>query len=57
MEMLTTGVQGGADVWFREGISVGTELDGRALAVSSRYQPSGTRPLNRGALSHFTPVQ
>ena len=42
---------------FREGISVGTQPDGRALPVSPRYQPNGTRPPNRGALCHFAPIQ
>lgn len=41
----------------REGISVGKERRGRALPVLPRYQPSGTRPPNWGALSHFAPVR
>ncbi len=32
----------------REGISVGTELDGRALPVSPRYQQKGLRELPLG---------
>ena len=35
---------------------VTTQLGGRDLPASPRYQPSGTRPPNRGALSHFAPV-
>lgn len=35
---LTGGAGGGAEVRAREGISVCTELDGRALPDSPRYQ-------------------
>gem|GEM_PF-4457550 len=48
------GVQGGADVRFREGTSEGTELDGRALPVSPRYQSKGPREI--GGPSSFAGV-
>ena len=34
---LPGGARGGAEMRFRGGISVGTQLDGRALPVSPRY--------------------
>gem|GEM_PF-6355463 len=40
----------------REGISVGTQPDGRALSVSPRYQIRHKASRNRGALSYFIPV-
>ena len=40
---------------FREGISVCTELDGRALPVSPRYFPRVQTPLIEGVCPIFTP--
>ncbi len=54
---LPGGAEGGAAVRTREGISVGTEPVGEPFPSLPRYQPSGTRPPNRGALSHLAPVQ
>ena len=41
---------------FREGISVGTKLDGRALPVSPRYFPRVQTSQFLGGLSHFGPI-
>lgn len=40
------GAGGGADVLVREGMSVGTQPDGRALPVSPRYQSKRSTRLN-----------